>query len=639
MKKAAKVLVFLTIAILAISVCALAGPVPDTGQTGDYTATFGEDSDYNINPQSYTKLDASGSDLPDDATSWVMVRDNVTGLIWEAKQNKDDTPDFANPNDADNTYTWYDKNPETNGGDAGSYGDGKNTGAFIQALNDANFGGHSDWRMPTAKELASIANSETYNPAINTGYFPNTVSSYYWSSTTDAYSTVNAWSVWYINGRGISIGKSSSNYVRAVRGEQFGSLDNLIINGDGTVTDTSTGLMWEQKTDDDTANDKDNSYRWEDALAWVESLNNSNYLGYNDWRLPNKNELQSLVNYSVNYPSIDSAAFPGTKSGYYWSSTTYGSTYAWTVVFTQGSVYYDNKSYDHFVRAVRGGQNQLLDHLVILTPEQGDRWEVGSRQAITWETLGIPGSVAISISKDGGKTYETINDSTPNDGSHDWTVSGSISPNCVVKIEPLTDTSKSTTQGFFTIAVWHQAKPLPDTGQTICYDADGTIIDPCPSPVEPFCGQDANHNINPPSYTKLDASGNDLPDDATSWAMVRDNVTKLIWEVKQNKDDLPDDANPHDADNKYTWYDSNPETNGGVAGTSGDGTDTEDFIQALNDANFGGHSDWRMPTAKELASIANSEVLDPAINTGYFPNTMLSYYSTSTTFAGSTYNA
>ena len=60
-----------------------AGDLPDTGQTTSYTTVFGEDSDYTINPPSYTKLDQAGNELPDSAVNWVMVRDNVTGLIWE----------------------------------------------------------------------------------------------------------------------------------------------------------------------------------------------------------------------------------------------------------------------------------------------------------------------------------------------------------------------------------------------------------------------------------------------------------------------------------------------------------------------------------------------------------------------------
>jgi hypothetical protein len=65
--------------------------------------------------------------------------------------------------------------------------------------------------------------------------------------------------------------------------------------------------------------------------------------------------------------------------------------------------------------------------------------------------------------------------------------------------------------------------PIPDSGQTKCYDNEKEI--PCPNPGEPFYGQDGNYNINPASYTKLDENVNELPDAATSWVMVRDNVT------------------------------------------------------------------------------------------------------------------
>ena len=92
------------IGILCILVFAgpgvFASPVPDTGQTGSYTETFGEDSDYIINPPCYTKLDAVGNDLSNTAASWVMVRDNVTGLVWELKT------DDGSIHDKDDIYPW-----------------------------------------------------------------------------------------------------------------------------------------------------------------------------------------------------------------------------------------------------------------------------------------------------------------------------------------------------------------------------------------------------------------------------------------------------------------------------------------------------------------------------------------------------
>jgi hypothetical protein len=165
---------------------------------------------------SYTKLDGSGNALSGSATSWVMVKDNVTGLIWENKTND------GTIHDKNKTFTWYDSNSATNGGYAGTPGDGTDTEDFIRALNSAHFGGYSDWRLPTINELDSIVNCDIPypGPTINAAYFPNTVSSLYWASTTGAYSTSDAWGVNFGNGNDSMPSKSYSYYVRAVRGGQ-----------------------------------------------------------------------------------------------------------------------------------------------------------------------------------------------------------------------------------------------------------------------------------------------------------------------------------------------------------------------------------------------------------------------------------
>ena len=78
-------------------------------------------------------------------------------------------------------------------------------------------------------------------------------------------------------------------------------------NGNGTVTDNVTGLMWEKLTNDGTIHDVNNSYTWDVAFGKIQTLNSANFAGHNDWRLPNVNELQTLINYGTAFPAIDPA--------------------------------------------------------------------------------------------------------------------------------------------------------------------------------------------------------------------------------------------------------------------------------------------------------------------------------------------
>lgn len=126
---------------------------------------------------------------------------------------------------------------------------------------------------------------------------------------------------------------------------------DFVDNGNSTVTDTATGLMWQKETAPGT-------YTWQQALEYAENLTFPAN-GYTDWRLPNINELQTLVDYSRYTPAIYPVFRPHTSNlSSYWSSTTYASntSYAWIVSFGYGSVYYDGKSKCYSVRAVRSGQ-------------------------------------------------------------------------------------------------------------------------------------------------------------------------------------------------------------------------------------------------------------------------------------------
>ncbi|MFH0782969.1 MAG: DUF1566 domain-containing protein [Pseudomonadota bacterium] len=330
--------------------------IPITGQTNCYSGSkqiicpqigepfYGQDAQYSLNQLSYTKLDASGIALPDSSSTWTMVRDNITGLIWENKTH-----------DNNIKYTWFGPDFSTNRGNAGKEGNGTDTKDFIDALNSTNFGGYNDWRLPTAKELQTIVNYNRHSPSINDDYFPYTESSAYWSSTTGEESPNEAVCVYFNTGLVyFGCNKNIAHYARAVRGKQSGAFDDLLIeermvdNGDGTVTDKKTGLIWQKQNDDI-------HHSWESALNYCENLVLANE---SDWRLPNVKELESIADLSKSKPAIN-PVFPKTFPSWYWSSTTVTlfPNRAWSVNFRFGSVSSsDSKTSTYYVRAVRSGQ-------------------------------------------------------------------------------------------------------------------------------------------------------------------------------------------------------------------------------------------------------------------------------------------
>jgi hypothetical protein len=138
-------------------------------------------------------------------------------------------------------------------------------------------------------------------------------------------------------------------------------------NADGTITDNSTGLVWEKLGSLDGSqnftdlHDADNFYTWADAFAKIAALNTANFAGHSDWRLPNVNELQSLADYGRVFPAIDpvfnNSVDSFTQSDVYWSSTKYqdNSGRAWFVDFFDGVVEPFGEFNGFYVRAVRGG--------------------------------------------------------------------------------------------------------------------------------------------------------------------------------------------------------------------------------------------------------------------------------------------
>lgn len=135
----------------------------------------------------------------------------------------------------------------------------------------------------------------------------------------------------------------------------------FVDNGNGTVTDIATGLTWKRCSEGQiwngtTCTGSATTLAWQGAL---QAGNDAVFAGTSDWRLPNKNELASLVENQCNSPAINEAVFPATpSSSHFWSSSPYagGSDDAWGVGFGSGGVGYDRKYGELYLRLVRGGQ-------------------------------------------------------------------------------------------------------------------------------------------------------------------------------------------------------------------------------------------------------------------------------------------
>src|SRR5690554_6688144 len=295
----------------------------------------------------FTKLDKDGNELDYSEENYACIRDNHTGLTWEAKTNGSKYSDLHS---GKAKYLWYNSDPETNGGSEGNFSMGNdqiscsiepcNTEKFIEVVNEENHCGLNNWRLPTYSEMASIANMqsafdrmENYveNPILrhatsvsNTSdfikkddyrhiigfydlymYFPAFIQPKRWEELNTPIGTV--------------LVSAPVDYQAPLNNnEKYEALTEEI------VLDKNTGLIWTRcpATMEDNSNICNEPYYWDDALAAVKEANNNNFLGYSDWRLPSIYELTSLQAFD-RIPLINQEFFPidDIENKSFWSST------------------------------------------------------------------------------------------------------------------------------------------------------------------------------------------------------------------------------------------------------------------------------------------------------------------------------
>jgi hypothetical protein len=290
------------------------------------------------------------------------VVDNLTGLMWTRNAN---LPEFP--------LMW------------------EEAFAYVKQMNGEARFGYKDWRLPNRKELFSLISHVSVNPCLPANHpFVNVFTGYYWSSTTCARLPSQAWYVHVGGGRVFKGMKHGSYVVWPVRTNRRGVVDSprfgqercydesgkpvacedtgydgalaerpawrglrFFLNRD-TVIDNLTNLIWTRN-----ASCTGEAVNWQLALNAVKKMNVAGTYGYQDWRLPNIRELESLADMGSHTPAL-SAGHPFDRvQAWYWSSTTstYDPRYAWVLYTVDGAVGVGHKPRsDFFVWAVRAGQ-------------------------------------------------------------------------------------------------------------------------------------------------------------------------------------------------------------------------------------------------------------------------------------------
>ncbi len=276
--KLLKLLLLGGLALLAMG-CATVGDVPSVPRSPASVGSYPI-----VGVSSYT-----------NSADGLSVTDNVTGLIWQKDYE-------VHPM---GSVSWVEIQ------------------AKVDDMNAKKVGGFGDWRVPTIKELYSLWRGPLGWPYLDAAVFPLTYRdeqdlshAIFWSGTkytgvlgdiADGMPGSNpgaelAFGVNFGTGhiKAYSTRVGPRHFFRAVRGSLSYGVNLFQDNGDGTVSDQATGLMWQQ-------GDSGVGMDWEKAHSYAEARNKANFLGHDDWRLPTNKELQTLVDYSRSPGATESA--------------------------------------------------------------------------------------------------------------------------------------------------------------------------------------------------------------------------------------------------------------------------------------------------------------------------------------------
>jgi len=300
--------------------------LPDTGMKNFYgdtgTITFpspgqdfyGQDAQYSTNPMTFV----------DNGTT---VTDQVTGLTWQK-------------GDDGSLYNWYEA--------SGIYHSSYNASSS-NYCGSLNLGGLTNWRLPKIEEYLSIivygSNGNWSSPSrLHPDYFQmSTGYVHLWTAEKWSQDASYAWALFVPIQTNMNP-KSTTHSVLCVNGPIWDT-NSFTNNGNGTISDSDTGLMWQQA-------DAGVRLKWKEALAYCDSLSLG---GHQDWRLPDIKELESLANVSSE-PAINLAYFPFPSKTYY-SSTTHIDPFASRAATRDFSTGYIKLGYDKItelnVRCVR----------------------------------------------------------------------------------------------------------------------------------------------------------------------------------------------------------------------------------------------------------------------------------------------